>query len=183
MSGNEWVHERLEIRSPPLTQRIANDPLIIDAFARELASHRGKTLVQPLLEALGLLIVRLQVVPRKLEEGIGDLQHENVGMVVFVAHEHALAGAAHAKLRIVILQTTQARRHRRVFLRLCFLRAKRIVAERVKPDGGRLVCVERFWDDRPAAKSWLVVVERLEEREDSRLCALQRGLGYRRHDL
>jgi len=41
MGWNEWVHERLEIGPPPLSQRVTNNPLIIDAFARKLRSDWG----------------------------------------------------------------------------------------------------------------------------------------------
>jgi len=40
----------------------------------------------------------------QLEEGIRDLQHEDVRVVVLVADQHALAKPAHAMLLVVLLQ-------------------------------------------------------------------------------
>ena len=98
MRWDEWVHEGLEIRPPPLRQRITNLPLLIDALATKLCAYRRQSLIQPHLEAFDLVILRLQVVAGQLEEGVGDLQHQDVGMVVFVADEDAFAGSAHAML-------------------------------------------------------------------------------------
>lgn len=64
MRRQEWVHERFEVRPPPLGQRIANAPFIIDAFARELCADRCQTLVETVFEAFNLVVFRLQVVAR-----------------------------------------------------------------------------------------------------------------------
>lgn len=65
----------------------------------------------------------------QLEEGIGNLQHQDVRVVVFVADEDALAGAPHAVLLIVLLQTLQSSQHRWVLLWLRLLRPERVVRE------------------------------------------------------
>lgn len=62
MARQERVHESLEVGSPPLRKCIANFPVIINAFARELRSHRCKALVQALLETFNLIILRLQII-------------------------------------------------------------------------------------------------------------------------
>lgn len=72
---DERIHEGLEIRPPPLRQGIANLPLLIDALAAELRANRSQPLVQPHLEPLYLIILGLEIVPRELEERVGDLQH------------------------------------------------------------------------------------------------------------
>lgn len=63
-------------------------------------------------------------------------------MIMLVAHQHALAGAPHAMHIVVFLQSLQARQHRRVFLRLVFLGAERVVGQRVQADCLRLFGVE-----------------------------------------
>lgn len=65
----------------------------------------------------------------QLEKGIGNLQHQDVRVVVFVAHEDALAGAPHAVLHIVLFQTLQSSQHRRILLWLRLLRPERVVRE------------------------------------------------------
>ena len=61
MRRNERVHERLEIRPPPLCERVANLPLVVDTLARELAADGGEAFVQPVLEALQLAFVVVEV--------------------------------------------------------------------------------------------------------------------------
>lgn len=39
VSGDEGIHKRLEVGSPPLRQSIANLPVVVDAFARELRAN------------------------------------------------------------------------------------------------------------------------------------------------
>lgn len=62
MTREERVHEGLEVGSPPLRKGVANFPVIIDAFARELRAHGGKALVQSMLETLKFLVVVLQII-------------------------------------------------------------------------------------------------------------------------
>jgi hypothetical protein len=59
---DEGVHERLEVWPPPLRQRIANHPLIVDALACELCADWCEALVQPRLEAFDLVVFRTEVV-------------------------------------------------------------------------------------------------------------------------
>ena len=40
----------------------------------------------------------------QLEEGVGDLEHEDVRVVVLMTYKHAFAGASHAMLLVVLLQ-------------------------------------------------------------------------------
>jgi hypothetical protein len=42
---DEWVHESLEIGSPPLRQCVADLPLVVDTFACELGADWRKALV------------------------------------------------------------------------------------------------------------------------------------------
>ena len=44
----------------------------------------------------------------QFEEGIGDLQHQHVRMVVFVTDQHTLARASHAMLLVVLFQSLQS---------------------------------------------------------------------------
>jgi hypothetical protein len=62
MRGDERVHERLKVRSPPLRQCVADLPLIVDALACELRADRRKALIQPRLEALDLVVFCAEVV-------------------------------------------------------------------------------------------------------------------------
>ena len=64
----------------------------------------------------------------QLEESICDLQHQDVWVVMLMAHQHALARPPHAMLLVVFLEALQARQHRGVFLGLVFFRAEGVVA-------------------------------------------------------
>jgi len=75
MRRDEGVHESLEIRPPPLRQRITNLPFLINALAAKLRTYRRQSLVQPHLEPFYFLIFGLQVIARELEERVRDLQH------------------------------------------------------------------------------------------------------------
>lgn len=67
MRGYEWVHECLEIRTPPLRKSIANLPLVVDALAGELGADRCQPFVQPGLEALDLVVLCAEVVARSTD--------------------------------------------------------------------------------------------------------------------
>jgi hypothetical protein len=60
--GDERVHECLEVRSPPLRERVADLPLIVDTLACELCANWCKTLIEPSLKALDLVVFSAQVV-------------------------------------------------------------------------------------------------------------------------
>jgi hypothetical protein len=62
VSGEKRIHEGLEIRPPPLRKRITDLPVFIDAFPRELGSHRRQTLVQSLLESFNLVILEVKII-------------------------------------------------------------------------------------------------------------------------
>jgi hypothetical protein len=169
MRGDEGVHERLKVGPPPLRERIANAPLVVDAFARELRADRRQALVQPRLEAFNLIVFGFQVVARsmqalvaklricianvQLEKGICNLQHQNVRMVVLMADQHALARPPHPVLRVVFLEPLQPREHRGVFFWLAIFGAECVVAEGVEADRLRLVRVEVFGERGPAGVS------------------------------
>lgn len=63
----------------------------------------------------------------QLEESVGNLKHQNVGVVVLVADQDALRGPAHTMELIVLLQALQTGKHGRIFLRLSLLGAKGVV--------------------------------------------------------
>ena len=127
MRWDERIHKRLEIWSPPLRQSITNLPLLVDTLATKLRSNRRKALVQSHLEPLNLIIIFLEVVARQLEEGIGDLQHQDMRMIVLVADENTLAGTAHTMDIIVLFQTLQSCEDRGVFFWLGFFCAEGVV--------------------------------------------------------
>jgi len=60
--GDEWIHERLEIRPPPLRQGVADFPFVVYAFTRELRSNRGKPLIQPVAESCEFLFMWVEVI-------------------------------------------------------------------------------------------------------------------------
>lgn len=62
MSRKERVHEGLEIGSPPLRKCVANLPIVVNTFARELRAHWGEALIQSLLEALDFLVFVVQII-------------------------------------------------------------------------------------------------------------------------
>ena len=68
---------------------------------------------------------------------------------MLMANENALAGPAHAMLLVVLLQSFQPRKDRRIFLRLCLLGTESVIAEREESNGLWLVVAERFRDDWP----------------------------------
>lgn len=64
----------------------------------------------------------------QLEEGIGDLQHQNMRMVVLVADQNGLASPPHTMLVIVLLQPAQTIFHRWILLWLRLFCAECVVA-------------------------------------------------------
>lgn len=146
MCRDEGVHEGLEVRSPPLRQTIANLP-IAGLLALAQPTDRGQPLVQPRFEAVDLLVLGSQVVARELEEGVRNLEHQDVRVVVLMADEDALARAAHAMDIVVLLESLQSRNDRWVLLGLRLLDAERVVGERVQADCLGLVSIEGKGDD------------------------------------
>jgi len=84
----------------------------------------------------------VQVVSRQLEEGVGDLQHQDVGMVMFVTNKNAFASSSHSMSDIVLFEALKACQDRGVFFRLSFLGAEGIVREGIEADCIGLVAVE-----------------------------------------
>jgi hypothetical protein len=126
MRGDEGVHEGLEVRPPPLRKCVANLPFVGDALASELRADGCKALVQPILEALNLVVLGAEVVARpshvsihlrcsfgnvQLEERISNLQHEDMRMVMLVADQDSLARTAHSMLLVVFFQPLQTRKY------------------------------------------------------------------------
>lgn len=62
MRGDEWVHEGLEVGSPPLRKSVADFPLVVHTLARELATDRSEALVQARFEPFKLAFVVVEVV-------------------------------------------------------------------------------------------------------------------------
>ena len=129
MSGEERIHERLEIRPPPLRERVADFPLCVCASGR---IRGAEPLRQAGLEGGDLGGGCGQVVAGQLEEGVGDLQHEDVRVVVLVADEDPLAGAPHPVRGVVLFEAGEARGDGGVFFRLGFFRGEDVVGERVE---------------------------------------------------
>jgi hypothetical protein len=142
MRWDERVHEGLEIGSPPLRQRITDLPLFIDTLTTELRTNWSQALIQSNLEAFNLVILGVQVVSRQLEEGVGDLQHQDVGMVMFVADKNAFASPSHSMSDIVLFKALEACEDGGVFFRLGFLGTEGVVREGVEADCFGLVAVE-----------------------------------------
>lgn len=109
MCRDKRVHERLEIWPPPLRQRLANLPLALCAYARELIAHRRESLVQSGLETFDLFVLGSQIITWQLKKGIGDLQHQDVRVIVLMADEDTFAGATHAVLVVMLFQALEAR--------------------------------------------------------------------------
>lgn len=126
MGRDEGVHEGLEVGPPPLREAVADLPVARLLALAEPADGR-QALVQARLEALDLVVFGAQVVAGQLEEGVRDLQHQDVRVVVLVADEDALARPAHAVGGEVLLQPLQTRDDRRVLLGLRLLDAERVV--------------------------------------------------------
>lgn len=97
VGGDEGVHEGLKVGTPPLGKTVADLP-VAALLALADATNRSQTLVKTGLEALDLVVLGSEVVAWQLEEGVCDLQHQDVRVVVLVADENALAGAAHSML-------------------------------------------------------------------------------------
>ena len=86
----------------------------------------------------------------QLEECVGNLQHQDVWVVVFMAHQDPFARPAHAMLLVMLLQPLKARNHGGVFFGLVFFCAKGIIAKGVKTDRFGLVRGKSFGQDRSA---------------------------------
>jgi len=154
---NEWVHERLEVGPPPLCQCVADLPLVVDALTCELGADGRKTLVEPRLETLDLVVFGAEIVARaalgqpclhvgegsiQLEEGVRDLQHEDMWVVVLVADQDAFASPSHAMLRVVFFQSLQSRKDRRVLFWLAIFGSECVVAQGEQANRLGLVAVE-----------------------------------------
>jgi len=84
----------------------------------------------------------------QLEKGIGNLQHENMRVIVLMTDENALTRPSHAILLVMFLESLQSGKNRGVFFGLCLFCAKGVVAERVQTNSPGLVSIEVKWLDR-----------------------------------
>ena len=67
MSGDERVHERLEVGAPPLREAVADLPVVVDPVRRvelDRALGRREPVVEPRLQPVDLVLARLEVVAR-----------------------------------------------------------------------------------------------------------------------
>lgn len=126
MRRDEGVHEGLEVWPPKLRKALTNLP-VSSLFAFTQSAHWRKSFVQSSFEPLDLVVFWPQVVPRELEERVCDLQHQDMGVVVLVAHQDALTGAAHAMLAEMLFQSLQTGNDGRVLLWLGLLDAECVV--------------------------------------------------------
>ena len=62
MRRQKRIHERFEIRPPPLRQRVPDLPLVVDAFAGELRADGCEAFVEAELEAFYFVVFGLEVV-------------------------------------------------------------------------------------------------------------------------
>lgn len=62
MRRQERIHEGLEIRPPPLRQRVPNLPFVIDALAGELGADGSQAFVQSELKAFDFVVFGLEVI-------------------------------------------------------------------------------------------------------------------------
>lgn len=86
-------------------------------------------------------------------------------MIMLMADQDPLARAPHAMLLVMLLQPLQPRQHRRVLFGLVLFGAEGVVAERVEPDRGGLVCGEGVGEDGAVRRLELGVNWRCNERE------------------
>jgi hypothetical protein len=56
MGWNKWIHESLEVGSPPLRKCVTNFPFVIDTFSRELGTDWGEAFVKSSLETVDLVV-------------------------------------------------------------------------------------------------------------------------------
>lgn len=164
MRRDEWIHESLEVGSPPLRKRVTDLPLVVHTLARELAADRSKALVQAGFETFKLAFVVVKVVARavcgsanqlssmvgeetegvseQFEKCICNLQHQDVRMAMLMAYQNSLTGSAHAILLVMFLQPLETSKHGRVLLRLVLFGAKGVVRQRVQTNSFWLVAGE-----------------------------------------
>lgn len=86
----------------------------------------------------------------QLEEGVCDLQHEDVRVVVLVADQDAFASPSHAMLRVVFFQSLQSRKDRRILFWLAIFGSECVVAQGEQANRLGLVAVEVLGDDGTA---------------------------------
>lgn len=104
MGGDEWVHERLKVWAPPLRQRVANLPVLVDSLSSELRPDWCEPFIQSRLEPLDLVVFGFEVVARELKERVCNLQHQDVRVIVFVTDKDAFTGSAHSMELIVFFE-------------------------------------------------------------------------------
>lgn len=141
MCWYERIHESLKVGPPPLSKTFANFP-VSSLLALAYATDGGKPLIEPDLEAFLFSIIRPKVVARELEKCVCNLKHQNMWVVVFMTNENAFAGATHAMVGEVLLETFQPGDNGGIFFRLRFLDAKCVVRKGVESDFLGLLGIE-----------------------------------------
>lgn len=169
MRRDEWIHESLEVGSPPLRKRVTDFPLIIHTLTRELAADGSKALVQAGFETFKLAFVVVKVVARtvcgsanqlssingggrnrgskQFEECVCNLQHQDMRMAMLMAYQNSLTGSAHSILLVMLLQPLETGKNGRVLLRLVLFGAKGVIRQRVQTNSFWLVAGERSGED------------------------------------
>lgn len=87
--------------------------------------------------------------PLQLEEGVGNLQHQDMRMIVLVANQNPLTRPPHPMLLIVLFQPLQSREDGGIFFRLVLFGAEGVVAERKEANGLGLICREGLGEYGP----------------------------------
>ena len=66
---------------------------------------------------------------KQFEECIGNLEHEDMRMIMLVADKDTFTSSSHSMFFIVLLQPAQTSRDRRIFFGLMFFYSKVIIAQ------------------------------------------------------
>jgi len=83
----------------------------------------------------------------QLEEGIGNLQHQDMRMIMLMADQDPLTRPSHPMLLVVFFQPLQSCEDGGIFFRLVLFRAEGVVAERKEANGLGLVRGEGLGED------------------------------------
>lgn len=133
MRRQKRIHERFEVGPPPLRQGVPNHPLVVDTFAGELIAHRRQALVETDLETLSFVVFCLEIIARPIircgprsalvhrvsskgyegngqfKERVGNLQHQDVRMVMLMADQYSFTRPSHAMQLVMLFQPLQSR--------------------------------------------------------------------------
>lgn len=123
-------HEGLKVWPPKVSDRLSDAP-VVDPSRPDAAVHRFVVLaldplsrlvsgagfrteaeVHAVLQAVDLVLVRLEVVARQFEERVGDLEEQDVRVTVLVHDQQAFDRSPHAILFVFGLSARFPRRRR-----------------------------------------------------------------------